>query len=636
MSSIWTSPALQDLIHSPFTPFNKTISSMPNIVAEYDIILAGGGTAAGVIAGRLAAAAPSLRILVLEAGPSTRKKPEHTHPGLFAYHFNPSLNTMRFHVSKASAAVGGRAIVVQCGQCVGGGSSVNFTMYTRASKSDYDDWETEFGNVGWGSEDLLPLLKKTETYQIQPNAPTHGYEGPLKVSYGGAYINVGKECLAAAQAFDTDRGVVHDDPDSNDLTSMNIYQRWPKWIDAEKGTRSDVPHHFLYPQESNTNLTIVTGVHVRRVIFNADNQASGVEFVWNPQLLPDADRDVHTVMASRLVVISAGTFGSPGILERSGIGHSEVLKKVGVEMLVDLPGVGKGYQDHNCVFAAYKTTEEAETHDFVVQGDTSAFSLASEQWATTGKGLLAHNAVEFGAKLRPTDAELELLGPAFREYWDSFYAGKLDKPVIFVVLSSLMMGDPSTFPPGKYFSMGGLNTHPLARGYVHVTEKDDVAAPIDFSAGYLESMADVTPIIWIYKHTREIARRMPLFRGEYAPSHPRFPPDSPASVLENATGPIPVESSRIVYSEDDDAIIERFVRDKVQTTWHSLGTCAMKPREDGGVVDSSLNVYGVKGLKIADMSICPGNVSANTYSTALVVAEKAVLIIADELGIIGA
>ncbi|KAI0066445.1 alcohol oxidase-like protein [Artomyces pyxidatus] len=619
------------------------MASTPPINAEYDLIFAGGGTAAGVIAGRLAAAAPDLRILILEAGPPTRDKLEHIQPARFFGHLTPTSTTLRFHVSTPSPAVGGRGVIVPCGQCLGGGSSVNFAMYTRASRSDYDEWETEYSNPGWGSADLLPLLKKTETYQIQPGAPTHGYDGPLKVSYGGIYLNVAKECIAATQAFDPVRQVEHGFVEPSDLTSVNVLGRWPKWINAETGKRSDVPHHFLYPQEHNPNLTIVTGVHVRRVTFDQENRASGVEFTWNSRFLPDADRDVHTVKASRLVILSAGTFGSPGILERSGIGSPEVLGKVGLETRVDLRGVGEGYQgnedthartDHNLLFVPYKASEEAETLDAIMRGETAAVSIASEQWTKTGQGFLAHNSIDFAFKMRPTPAELELFGPEFRSHWDSFFANKPDKGVLAVGVCGMLMGDPTTVPPAKYFSMGYFNLYPVAKGRVHITDKDDAAAATDFTAGYLESMADVTPFIWAYKYTREIARRMPLFRGEYAPMHPRFAPDSSAAIHE-VEGPVPIDAPRIVYSAEDDAEIERFTRETIGTTWHSLGTCAMKPREDGGVVDSALNVYGVKGLKVADMSICPGNVGSNTYSTALAVAEKAALIIADELGIVG-
>ncbi|KAI0044620.1 GMC oxidoreductase [Auriscalpium vulgare] len=600
---------------------------------EYDIILAGGGTAAGVIAGRLAAADPSLRILMLEAGPPTRDMLTHTQPARFLHHLMPGSTTVRFHASAPSDALGGRSLVVPCGQCVGGGSSVNFTMYTRAVRSDYDDWETEFGNAGWGSADLLPLLRKTETYQAQPGAPTHGTAGPLKVSYGGLYTNVGKEFLEAARKFDTGREA-RESADPNDLKTVNVYGRWQKWIDAEKGTRSDVPHHFVYPNEHNENLTVLTAVHVQRVTFDEHNRATGVEFVWNPRFLPDADRQVHKVTATRLVVASAGTFGSPGILERSGIGRKDVLERVGIAQRVDLPGVGEGYQDHNVLFVPYMAAPEAETIDGIAQNDTDAISAASGEWFKNGKGLMAHNSIDIGVKMRPLPAELEAFGEPFRKRWEQYYAPKPDKPVMWMGALAMLVGDPSAVPQGKYYSMGYYTEHPVARGHVHVTDANDVAAPLDFDSGYLKDDADLVPLLWAYKHTREMARRMPLFRGEPAALHPRFAADSAARLIERVEGPVVIEE-RIEYGDEDEKAIEAYTRERVTTAWHALGTCAMKPREQGGVVDSKLNVYGVSGLKVIDMSICPGNVAANTYSTALVVGEKGALIIAEELGVSG-
>jgi len=141
--------------------------------------------------------------------------------------------------------------------------------------------------------------------------------------------------------------------------------------------------------------------------------------------------------------------------------------------------------------------------------------------------------------------------------------------------------------------------------------------------------------MWGYKFSREIARRMPHFRGEPSALHPAFAPGSAAAVVEHAEGPVAFDTPRIEYSDEDERAIEAFARATVGTTWHSLGTCAMKPRERGGVVNSHLNVYGVRGLKIADLSIAPANISGNTYSTALVIGEKAAVIIAEELGIKG-
>lgn len=160
--------------------------------------------------------------------------------------------------------------------------------------------------------------------------------------------------------------------------------------------------------------------------------------------------------------------------------------------------------------------------------------------------------------------------------------------------------------------------------------------PVDFDTGWLTDPGDVDvkKHIWAYKVSREMWRRMPIFRGELAPNHPNFPPGSKAAVIEKADGPVvDDDDSRIEYSAEDDKAIDRKVREILSTTWHSLGTCKMAPREKKGVVDGDLNVYGVKGLKLADLSVPPENVGANTGNTAFVVGEKAADIFIKELGL---
>ncbi|KAI0044618.1 GMC oxidoreductase [Auriscalpium vulgare] len=603
------------------------MASTPHVEAEYDIVIAGGGTSAGVLAARLSSV-PGLRILVLEAGPPTHDDLTLRQPACVTAHLTPASQTLRFHVSEESAALGGRRLVVPTAACVGGGSTVNFSMYTRASASDYDDWENVYGNAGWGSADLLPLLEKSETYQAQPGARTHGSGGPLKVSYGGHFTNVGKDLLDVARAYDTLRSS-KEDADPNDLETVNVYARWPKWIDGDDGTRSDVPNAYLYPLEKNENLTIVPAASVVRVTLDENQRATGLEFVWNQRFLPGADTGVHKVKSTSLVVICAGVFGTPGILERSGIGGAEVLARVGVPQRVDLPGVGESYQDHNGLFVPYTAAPEAETLDPIAQGNAEVIEAASSEWFSTGKGLLAHNSMDIGVKLRPAPSELDAFGTAFRQRWEEYFVPKPDKPVLWLGAFAMLIGDPRQAPPEKYFSMGYFTGYPLALGHVHITDANNVDAPTDFRSGYLEDLADVTPLVWAYKHTRELARRMPLFRGEPPALHPRFAADSPARAIERADGAQAGE--RIAYTDQDEKAIEAFTRERVTTTWHSIGTCAMKHKDQGGVVDAKLNVYGVTGLKVVDASICPGNVGANTFSTAVGIAEKAALIITDEL-----
>ncbi|KAJ7275401.1 GMC oxidoreductase-domain-containing protein [Mycena haematopus] len=596
-------------------------------ISDFDLIFAGGGTSGCLIAGRLISADPSLRILILEAGEDTRGLAAHIQPARYLSHLAPTSTTVSFNVSKPSQNLGGRSLVTPSGRCVGGGSSVNFAMYTRAAASDYDDWETVYGNRGWGSKNLIPLLQKTETYQVKAGEPTHGYSGPLKVSYGGAFTNVGQQFLDVAARYDTGRGAT-DDP--NGLFTCNEYGLMLieyRWIDAKTGARSDAPHHFIYNHLHNQNLKVLTGCRVKRVIFEG-TRAVGVEYVGDTVLRPDASQTVHTARARRLVVVSAGAFGSPTILERSGIGGVDILRAHGVQPLADLPGVGRNYQDHNGIFPPFLASEDADTLDAFVRGDKDEEERLVAQWKSDGSGLLAHNGVDAGGKLRPNAEDLKELGSDFEGRWKSYFENAPDKPIIWIGPLSLYVGDPANPPPGKCYSLVYYTEYPVSRGQVHISSAEDANAPPDFDSGFLSHPADVAILRWGYKRSREFARRLGVYRGEYLPGHPAFA-DASAARCHGEAMPVDISASDIVYTDEDNEAIDAFTRKFVQSTWHSLGTCAMKPRSEMGVVDERLNVYGVEGLKVA----APANVGANTNSTALVIGEKAAVLIAEDLGI---
>ncbi|KAK0457321.1 alcohol oxidase-like protein [Desarmillaria tabescens] len=600
----------------------------PTIDDEYDIIISGGGTSGGVVAGRLAATDPNLRILVLECGPHTLNMLDHVQPGRNSQHLLPETSTMRFHMENGGDALGNRLLVVPTGQCLGGGSATNYTMYNRSFPSDYDDWEEIYNNPGWGFVDLFPLMKKTETYEIKPDDPTHGYEGPIKVGYGGWYQPYAKEYLDMARQYDKERAGTDDD-DTNDFKTIN------KFV-VRSSPRSDVAHNFLYNQSDNKNLHIATYVYVNCVIFEG-TRAVGVEYQWNQRFLPNADKNNHVVRAKRMVLLSSGTFSSPGILERSGIGSSEVLKKNNIETFVDLPGVGENYQDHNSVFATYVADPEAQTLDPINRNEPEAMAAANEEWEKTRTGPLASNGVDVGIKFRPFPHEAASMGPEYLKRYNEYLANAPDKVPFLMVFMGFHLGNSALVEPQSYFAMVGYHAYPLARGSVHVTSADDASAPVDFKSGFFRRVCSLIYLAlkFFYKYTRELARRAPSFRGEYAPLHPTFPTGSKASLSESKE-PVPLDAPKLEYNEDDEKALETWIRKTSGTTFHSMGTCAMKPREDGGVVDNKLNVYGTQGLKVAGILFhCPANVSSNTYSVALTIGEKAAAIIAEELGITG-
>lgn len=161
--------------------------------------------------------------------------------------------------------------------------------------------------------------------------------------------------------------------------------------------------------------------------------------------------------------------------------------------------------------------------------------------------------------------------------------------------------------------------------------------PIDFRTGYLSDSYDIDlkTHVWVYKRQRQIARGMDLYRGEVHSRSPHFSEDSGKSYSEGHQDDNHTLQTRgqvdLKYSPEDDKVIESWLRENVTGAFHGLGTCKMAPEEQMGVVDHNLNVHGVRGLKVADLSICPRNVSANTNSTALMIGEKAADIIIKEL-----
>lgn len=179
--------------------------------------------------------------------------------------------------------------------------------------------------------------------------------------------------------------------------------------------------------------------------------------------------------------------------------------------------------------------------------------------------------------------------------------------------------------------MSCFTLYPFSRGFVHITGPD-IKDPVKFKTGFFDNGLDLMKAAWTYKKQREIVRRMPIYRGEVASMHPPFSVDSSAAI-RSLDQPLPEDIPDIVYTAEDDSILEEWLRNHVTSTWHSLGTCKMAPKEKMGVVDENLNVYGTKGLKVVDLSIVPVNFAANANSVALAVAEKAASIIVNELGI---
>ncbi|KAF2261567.1 alcohol oxidase [Lojkania enalia] len=555
--------------------------TLPDAIQEVDVIIAGGGTAGCVVAGRLAEADPGLSILVIEGGPNNLDVPTIVHPVLFLSALIQTSNTTIFYQGVKESQLNDRELIVPSGGTLGGGSSINLMMYSRAQRSDFNAWNVP----GWSTEDMIPYLRKLETYHGPGSKAVHGFDGPVNVS-GGTYRANRSESdwIQAAGKVGY--------PEIEDLASLdanNGVQRALRYIGTD-GTRQDVAYKYVHPKIKSgnyPNLHVVVNSQVKRVIFD-NKRASGVEYRPNPKVHPDAAS--RTIRARKLVIVSSGALGTPSVLERSGLGNPEILKKAGVDVVVDLPG--------------------NETIDALVGGRLDVGKLIQEN-----APILGWNAMDITCKIRPTDAEVAALGPNFQAAWDKDYKNDPNKPLALGSLINAFPGDPSLVPADQYFAMSSGGKPNITTGFFSDAQG-----------------VDIKKHVWAYKKQREIFRRMETYRGELAMLHPPFSPNSSAALVHLNDKP-PTNVTDIVYTPEDDKVIEDYLRGHVETTWHSLGTCKMGPREEKGVVDSNLSVYGVEGLKIADLSIPPHNVAANTMNTAVAIAEKAADIFIKELGL---
>ncbi|EAQ90071.1 hypothetical protein CHGG_06690 [Chaetomium globosum CBS 148.51] len=644
---------------------------MSPLPEEFDIIVCGGGSCGCVVAGRLANLDHNLKVLLIEAGENNLNNPWVFRPAIFPRNMKLDSKTATFYESSPSKWLGGRSAIVPAAHVLGGGSSINFMMYTRASASDYDDFQAK----GWKTEELLPLMKKHETYQrASHNRDTHGFEGPIKVSFGNYAYPIKDDFLRAVET----QGIPIVD-DLQDLKTGHGAEQWLKWINRDTGRRSDSAHAYIHATRAvHSNLYIACNTKVDKVIIE-NGRAVAVRTVPTK---PSGDgAGARVFRARKQIVVSSGTMSSPLILQRSGIGDANKLRRVGVKPIVDLPGVGLNFQDHYLTFSVYRAKPGTETFDDFARGDPEVQKRVFEEWNLKGTGPLATNGIEAGVKIRPTATELKEFEswptPDFKEGWESYFKNKPDKPVMHYSVISGWFGDHMLMPPGNFFTMFHFLEYPFSRGQTHITSADPYAVP-DFDAGFMSDERDMVPMVWGYIKSRETARRMDAYAGEVQNMHPFFAFDSEARAHDlnledtnryalpgNITAgiqhgswsvPVPeaedkpakgiVTSNRkekrkeLKYSKKDIEAVEEWVKRHVETTWHCLGTCSMAPREGNsivkhGVLDERLNVHGVKGLKVADLSICPDNVGCNTYSTALLIGEKAAVLVAEDLGYSG-
>lgn len=320
---------------------------------------------------------------------------------------------------------------------------MNFLMYTRPSGTDFDDWNMP----NWTFKDVLPFFKKMETFHGKNDQHTkdvHGYDGPIQACQGHvgtdsmrAYIDASKKVLGASYS---------ESEDVNDFVTTGMQKDgWLKWIDPKTGKRSGSADAYIHANAHRQNLVVMCNTSVQKLTLDG-NRATGVEAI--------VDGEVVHFTAKREVIVSAGAFGSPKLLELSGIGNPEILKAANIESKIVLNGVGENYQDHLLYLNMHHAAPESETHDHVYRQIEPEFSDSQKQWAEKQSGILASNGIDGSQKWRPTDEEV--VGTKFEKLWNEKFKNRPEKPLMLMALIAGCVGDFALVPEGRYMATGEI------------------------------------------------------------------------------------------------------------------------------------------------------------------------------------
>ena len=537
-----------------------------NLRLGFDYVVVGGGSAGCLLANRLSAD-PACRVLLVEAGRATRNFWTRLPVGYFRTIYDPRF-TWQFPL-EPEASTGGRQLAWPRGKALGGSSVINGLLYIRGQHADFDDWAKVYGARGWSHAELLPFFKRSEAYEGGASE-YHGASGELGVSdlrndhpYCEAWLAAGAE--VGHPLTDDFNGAVSDGLGRYQLT---LRGHW----------RCDAATAFLAPARQRTNLTVVTGAQVTRVVV-AKGRATGIEWV--------AGGERKSVHADREVVLAAGALQSPQLLQLSGIGPAALLQRHGIAVAVDAAEVGANLQDHYQARVIVKLKKKRSLNDDV--RNPLRLAQMGAQWLFGQRGPLTVGAGQVGGLVATEHAQ----------------GGRADVLFNVMPLSVDKPGDP--LHPFSGFSASAAQCRPESKGTVEIGSADPLALP-RIRAGYLTDPRDARVLVAGLRMLREIYAQ-PAFRGlvtgeEYLPGTGITTPGA----------------------------LEAFARAKGGTVFHPVGTCRMGG-DSHSVVDERLRVRGVEALRVIDASVMPRLVSTNTNAAAIAIGEKgAAMLLEDRVG----
>ena len=520
---------------------------------QFDYLIVGGGSAGSVLASRLSED-PGVQVALLEAGPEDNSAFIHCPGGLAVLSRLPRWSQMLRTVPQPG--LNGRRGWQPRGRTLGGSSAINAMIYMRGHPLDYDAW-AELGCAGWSWQDVLPWFIRAEANE-RLGAPWHGRDGPLNVADVCEPNVFSQRFVQAAVAA----GFAHN-PDFNGATQdgVGLYQ-----VTQKNGERFSAAKAYLTPHRQRANLTVLTGVTVDRIELQ-NHRAVAVHGVQAGQRL--------RWQARREVVLCAGTFQSPAILMRSGLGPGAHLQSMGVDVQVDLPGVGQNLHDHPDVVLVAEAPGARELFGLSLGGLWDAWHDIG-QWRRYRRGRLTTNFAEAGGFLRSRE------GLAQPDVQLHFVTAKLVEHGREVVA-------------GHGFSLHVCALQPRSRGRVRLAHVSPAHAPL-IDPAFLQDEEDLAVLVQGVQMARRILTQPALA------DHGR-------------------EWARSAKARDDNAVRE-WVREHADTVYHPVGTCRMGP-DPMAVVDTRFRVHGVEGLRVVDASVMPRIVSGNTNAPTIMLAERA-------------
>jgi choline dehydrogenase len=512
-----------------------------------------------VVANRLSAD-PACRVLLLEAGGSDRNFWLKLPVGYYRTIYNPRFS--RLFVTEPNEITGGRAIVWPRGRVIGGSSSINGLIFIRGQHEDFDDWE-RLGANGWSYRDVLPYFRRYERYR-GGESQYHGGLGEFEVSDLRNNNPASTAWVDAAAEYGLPRN-----QDFNGATTFGVgsYQ-----LGIGRHWRTSAASAFLRPIAHRTNLTVIAGAQVSRVMFRAC-VATGVEWVKDGQF--------SSAAADREVILSAGALQSPQLLQLSGVGPADLLRERGISVVADAPEVGRNLQDHYQARIIVRLKRPISLNDQV--RNPVAIARMSAEWLFAGRGPLTVGAGQVG-------------GAACTEH---AVGGRPDVQFNVMPLSVDKPGDPLHRYSG--FTASVWQCHAASRGRLAIRSTDPFDQP-RIEPNYFTEEIDRKTIVGGMQILRDIFRQTSfrdLWDIEMAPGDAA---NSPEALWE-------------------------FARTTGGTVFHCSGTCRMGSDETS-VLDPQLRVRGVDRLRVVDASVMPQITSANTNATSLMIGEKGAALIA--------